>query len=70
MGYYKELVKNKIQFNFKDLFSKSKWSLVEQRYPMHLELLRKFRIHIINTGALFISSILFVIFLIIMFRFL
>lgn len=70
LGYYKELVKNRIQFNFKDLFSKSKWSLVVERYPLHEELLQKFRVHIVNTGALFISSIVLVIFLISMFKFL
>ena len=69
MNYYRSLVKKRLQFGFKDMFNKERWDLVIQKYPEEEEILNKFRVHILNTGALFISSIALVLFLIFMYRF-
>jgi len=45
-----------------------KWDSVLEKYPQHQELMNRFRVHIINTGALFVSSVFLVIFLLIIFR--
>ncbi len=63
MKYYRELVQRRIQFGFGDLFNNLKWEQVLKKYPNDSELLTRFRIHMLNTGALFISSILLVLFL-------
>ncbi|MCC6815417.1 MAG: hypothetical protein IT267_03275 [Saprospiraceae bacterium] len=68
MKYYRELVHRRIQFGFKDLFNREKWNQIIHQYPQHESLLQKFRIHILNTGALFVSTILFVLFLLFLFR--
>lgn len=68
MNYYRQLVRNRIQFNFADMFNRNRWDLILEKYPQHQELMNRFRVHIINTGALFISSVFLVIFLLIIFR--
>lgn len=68
LRYYRELVQKRIQFKFSDLFNKEKWELILSRYPQEHLILNKFRIHILNTGALFVSTIIFVLFLLFIFR--
>ncbi|HMW39999.1 MAG: hypothetical protein K1X68_07605 [Saprospiraceae bacterium] len=68
MNFYRQLVRNRIQFNFADMFNRNKWDSVLEKYPQHQELMNRFRVHIINTGALFVSSVFLVIFLLIIFR--
>ncbi len=59
-GLYKQLVQRRIQFHFSELFSSQKWNLVMSRHPSDVDLLQKFRKHILSTGILFISVIVIV----------
>ncbi len=68
MNFYRNLVQKRLQFGFKDMFNNQKWETVLNRYPNEHEILNKFRVHILNTGALFVSSILLVLFLLFIFR--
>ncbi|MBK7811395.1 MAG: hypothetical protein IPI50_09160 [Saprospiraceae bacterium] len=62
MGYYKELVVKRIQFNFSQMFSKSRWQTeVLSKFPEDTAILNRFRTHIFKTGILFIVVILLVI---------
>jgi len=66
--YYKQLVEHRIQFQFGDLFSKSRWNAVLTEYPDQHELLNRFRKHMLTTGALFIAVIITVLVLLFMMR--
>lgn len=61
MAYYRELVKRRIQFQFGQLFSASRWQTeVLDKYPKDQELLTVFRAHILRTGILFVTVIVLV----------
>lgn len=63
-GYYRNLVKNKIQFDFKQLFNASRWNTeVISKYPEHQEFLIEFRRHMRWTALLFVAVIVLVIIL-------
>lgn len=59
-GMYKQLVQNRIQFNFMDLFNQQKWEQAKSQYPEFIELMDRFRNHIRLTGLLFIAVIVIV----------
>ncbi len=63
LKYYQELVKNRINFTFWDVFSKSKWEAVVAKYPAHELLLLNFRKHMLVTGILFVAVIILVLIL-------
>ncbi|MBK9271726.1 MAG: hypothetical protein IPM48_09000 [Saprospiraceae bacterium] len=55
LGYYRELVRRRIQFGFAQMFYKSRWRAeVLSKYPESTDLLNTFRSHIFKTGLLFI----------------
>ncbi len=63
---YKQLVQHRIQFYFKDIFSADKWQKVIAAYPLHEELLNKFRKHMLTTGILF-ATVIFVVLILLFF---
>ena len=67
-GMYKQLVQNRIQFNFMDLFNQQKWDEAKSNYPDSVELMDRFRSHIRITGLLFIAVIVIVIVLLFLIR--
>lgn len=67
-GMYKLLVQNRIQFNFMDLFNQEKWKEVKSNYPESIDLMDRFRKHMLITGVLFIAVILIVLGLLFLIR--
>ncbi|MBK6860720.1 MAG: hypothetical protein IPK91_04015 [Saprospiraceae bacterium] len=67
-GMYKQLVQNRIQFNFMDLFNQQKWDQAKSHYPDSVELMDRFRTHIRLTGLLFIAVIVIVLGLLFLIR--
>lgn len=67
-GMYKQLIQNRIQFDFMDLFNQKKWDLVKSHYPDSIELMDRFRTHIRLTGLLFIFVIVIVLGLLFLIR--
>lgn len=64
-GMYKELVQQRIQFDFKDIFSKERWALVIKSYPESEILLKRFRSHMLSTGIIFLSVVVIVLLLLV-----
>lgn len=61
LKFYKQLVQNRIDFTFTDIFNSQKWEdNVVSKHELHRGLLTQFRKHILITGALFISTIVIV----------
>ncbi|MBK9107731.1 MAG: hypothetical protein IPM92_04955 [Saprospiraceae bacterium] len=58
--FYKQLVDRRIQFHFKDIFSKLRWEKILAQYPDDIDLLNRFRKHMLTTGLLFVCVIILV----------
>ena len=67
-GMYKLLVQNRIQFNFMDLFNQQKWELAKKNYPDSIDLMDRFRKHMLITGGLFLAVIVIVLGLLFLIR--
>ncbi len=67
-GMYRQLVQNRIQFQFMDLFKDQKWEQVKSNYPESTGLLDQFRKHMLLTGMIFIAVIVIVLGLLLLIR--